>query len=150
MSVEEELLILKQLGFFQCFTDEQLRLVAFGAERVQFRAGRELFRENQPADSAFILMSGQIDLYQMGNEGPILVHNVMPGSMIGELSLICKMKRSVSAVAAEDGTALRVSRGIFRRILDEYPQAAKLLFEHLSNDFHHMVERLSNTQITKE
>ena len=150
MSVEDELLLLKQLAFFQCFTDEQLRLVAFGAERVQFRTGRELFRENQPADSAFVLMAGQIDLYQTSNDGPILVHNVMPGSMIGELSLICKMKRSVSAVAAEDGQALRISRGIFRRILDEYPQAAKLLFEHLSHDFQNMVQKLSNTQINKD
>lgn len=149
MSVESELQALQQLAFFNCFTEEQLRLVAFGAERVEFRIGRELFRENQPADSAFILMSGQVDLYQISTEGPILVRHVITGSMIGELSLICKMKRPVSAVAAEDGIALRISRSIFRRILDEYPYAAKLLLEHLKYDFQTMVYKLSNTQIIR-
>lgn len=146
MSVETELLILKRLALFRCMPDEQLRLVAFGAERSRLREGRELFRENQPADCAYVVLNGQIDLYRTDTDGSMpVVRTVMPGAMIGELALISKIKRPVSAVAATESEVLRISRSIFRRILDEYPQTASRLYNHISGDFRKMVEKLNRS-----
>jgi len=142
MSVETELLILKRLPLFRCIDDEQLRLVVFGSERQRLREGRELYRENQPADCAYVVLSGQIDLLRLKTEGQEIVRSVMPGAMIGEMALLAKTKRPVSAVAARESEVLRVSRNIFHRILDEYPETSRRLYAHLNNEFKGMVERM--------
>jgi len=145
MSVETEVLILRRLPLFRCIADEQLRLVVFGSERLRLREGRELYRENQPADCAYIVLNGQIDLFHpidVDGERPIILRSLTPGAMIGEMALFSKIKRPTSAVAAYESEVLRVSRGIFRRILDEYPDIAKRIYHYLNADFRAMVERM--------
>jgi len=149
MSVETEVLILRRLPLFRCIADDQLRLVVFGSERVRLREGRELYRENQPADCAYIVLNGQIDLFhpsdvtsEMKSERPVVLRSLTPGAMIGEMALFSRTKRPTSAVAAYESEVLRVSRGIFRRILDEYPDIAKRIYHYLNADFRAMVERM--------
>jgi len=145
MSVETEVLILKRLPLFRCIPDEQLRLVVFGSERMRLREGRELYRENQPADCAYVVLTGQIDLFRTGEgdgENVVILSSLMTGAMIGEMALFSRTKRPTNAVAACESEVLRVSRGIFRRILDEYPETAKRIYQHLNADFRAMVERM--------
>ncbi|AQS42272.1 MAG: cAMP-dependent protein kinase [Candidatus Tokpelaia hoelldobleri] len=142
MSIDSELTLLKRLGFFRCLPEEQLRLVVFGAERLTLREGRELFRENQPADSAFVLLGGQIDLYRQFGEEMRNVRALQTGEMIGELALVSKTKRPVSAVAVETSTVLRISRGVFRRILAEYPESARQIRHYLGKDLRALAQKL--------
>jgi len=143
MSVDTELLILKRLPLFRCIDDEQLRLVVFGSERQRLREGRELYRESQPADCAYVVLSGQIDLFRTQAESQKVVRSVMPGAMIGEMALLAKTKRPVSAIAAKESEVLRISRGIFRRVLDEYPEISRRIYTYLNNEFCEMIEHMS-------
>jgi len=142
MSIETELLILKRLPLFRCIADEQLRLVVFGSERQRLREGRELYRENQPADCAYVVLSGQIDLFRVQAEGQVILYSVLPGAMTGEMALLAKTKRPVSAMAAKESEVLRVSRNIFHRILDEYPETSQRLYRYLQGEFRGMVGQM--------
>lgn len=51
MALDDDIRILGTVGLFESFTPEQLRLLAFGAERLVLRAGRD----NSPAN----FVSGQ-------------------------------------------------------------------------------------------
>jgi len=143
MSIETELLILKRLPLFRSIADEQLRLVVFGSERQRLREGRELYRENQPADCAYVVLSGQIDLFRTQADTHIILRSLMPGTMTGEMALLAKTKRPISAIAAKESEVLRISRNIFHRILDEYPETSRRLYAYLHNEFRHMVEKMS-------
>jgi len=142
MSIETELLILKRLGFFRCLPDEQLRHVVFAADTMRLREGRELFRENQPGDCAFVMLGGQISLYKQAPAHPIVVRTVSAGEMIGKMALIAKIRRPVSAIAVKKSEVLRISQNIFKRALNEYPPSRKLLYRHLSTEFHAMIGKL--------
>jgi len=144
MSIETELLILKKLPLFHCIIDEQLRLVVFGSERQRLREGRTLYRENQPADCAYVVLSGQIDLMRTRKKTQELVRSVMPGSMIGEMALLAKTKRPVSAIAARESEVLRISRNIFHRILDEYPETGRRIYAYLNDEFRTMIEQMES------
>lgn len=85
MALDDDIRILGTVGLFESFTPEQLRLLAFGAERLVLRAGRELFREEQSADCAYIVVSGNITLFHEQDEGRIAIRPVGPGAMIGEI-----------------------------------------------------------------
>ncbi|MEA2870974.1 MAG: hypothetical protein QOH67_950, partial [Hyphomicrobiales bacterium] len=48
-----------------------------------------------------------------------------PGTLIGELALLTETKRPVGAVAREPSSVVRISRQLFLKMLDGYPDAAR-------------------------
>jgi len=134
MALDDDIRILGSVGLFESFSSEQLRLLAFGAERLVLRAGRELFREGQSADCGYIVVSGKITLFHDADDGRITIRSVSPGAMLGEMALIAQTTRLTGALAEEETEVIRISRAIFRRILEEYPEAAASLHAHISKN----------------
>ncbi|MEO4001047.1 cyclic nucleotide-binding domain-containing protein [Mesorhizobium sp. CAU 1732] len=134
MALDDDIRILSGVGLFSELTAEQLRLLAFGAESVRFPAGREIYRENAPADCAYVIVGGRVVLYR-DNEGvAVAVTRLGEGAIIGELALIAETKRLTYAAAETDVELIRLNRTLFRRILEEYPEAAADLHRKMMND----------------
>ncbi|WP_421915607.1 cyclic nucleotide-binding domain-containing protein [Mesorhizobium sp.] len=142
MALDDDIRILSAVGLFQGFTQEQLRLLAFGAETTLLQADRKLYREDDEADSAYVVVSGLIVLYREHNGERIPVGTVGPGAMLSELALIADTRRLTSASAANDSEVIRLSRKMFRRILEEYPEIAAQLHQRISEDFQAMIRRI--------
>ncbi|MBJ6135085.1 cyclic nucleotide-binding domain-containing protein [Ochrobactrum sp. Q0168] len=142
MALDDDIRILGTVGLFESFTPEQLRLLAFGAERLVLRAGRELFREGQSADCAYIVVSGNITLFHDTDEGRISIRPVGPGAMLGEMALIAQTSRLTGAVAEAETEVIRISRSIFRRILEEYPEVAASLHGHISRNLLELISEI--------
>lgn len=142
MALDDDIRILSTVGLFESFTPEQLRLLAFGAERLVLRAGRELFREGQSADCGYIIVSGNITLFQETETERVKIRTVGPGAMLGEMALIAQTSRLTGAVAEEETEVIRISRAIFRRILEEYPDAAASLHAHISRDLLQLISEI--------
>lgn len=134
MALDDDIRILSLVSLFESFSPEQLRLLAFGAERLVLRAGRELFREGQSADCGYIVVSGNISLFHDTDEGRVTIRPVGPGAMLGEMALIAQTSRMTGALAEEETEVIRISRSVFRRILEEYPEAAASLHAHISRN----------------
>jgi CRP-like cAMP-binding protein len=134
LALDDDIRILSGVGLFSELTAEQLRLLAFGAESVRFPAGREIYRENAPADCAYVVVSGRVVLYR-DNEGvAVAVSRLGEGAIIGELALIAETKRLTYGAAETDVELIRLNRTLFRRILEEYPEAAADLHRKMMND----------------
>lgn len=142
MALDDDIRILGTVGLFESFTPEQLRLLAFGAERLVLRAGRELFREGQSADCAYIIVTGTITLFHEGDEGRVTIHPVGPGAILGEMALIAQTTRLTGAVADVETEVIRISRSIFRRILEEYPEVAAALHAHISRNLVELIGQI--------
>ncbi|MBA8836809.1 cyclic nucleotide-binding domain-containing protein [Ochrobactrum sp. RH2CCR150] len=142
MALDDDIRILGTVGLFESFTPEQLRLLAFGTERLVLRAGRELFREGQSADCAYIVVSGNITLFHDADEGRISIRPVGPGAMLGEMALIAQTSRLTGAVAEAETEVIRISRSIFRRILEEYPEVAASLHGHISRNLLELISEI--------
>ena len=103
---------------------EQLKLIAFGAERVQINEGDVLFRAGDPADCAYLVVQGRITLSQRNRVGEeVHVASAVSGSLISELAMISNLERKYTAVSKEEGELLRITRTLFHRLLEEYPEA---------------------------
>jgi len=128
MSLTEDIRLLSQVPLFKDMNDDQLRLVAFGAERRQVAAGQELFRERSPAESAFIIARGRFELLMTDRNGePKVEATVGPGTLLSELALITMVERKFTAVAVEDAEAMKISRSLFHRLLEEYPEVGRVI-----------------------
>ena len=47
-----------------------------------------------------------------------------PGTLLGELALLAETRRPATATARENSTVMRVSRAMFLKMLEGYPEAA--------------------------
>lgn len=142
MALDDDIRILSGVGLFEGFTREQLRLMAFGAEPMQLKAGRKLYLEDDQADSAYIVVSGGVSLYRENEGVREAIGTVGPGSILGELALIADTRRMTSAAATSDSELLRLNRPMFRRILEEYPDLAVILHRRISEELQAMVRRI--------
>ncbi|MBX8813737.1 cyclic nucleotide-binding domain-containing protein [Ochrobactrum sp. MR34] len=142
MALDDDIQFLSTIGLFEAFSAQHLRLLAFGAERMVLRTGRELFHEGQSADCAYIVVSGSITLFHEGKQGRVNLRSISSGSVLGEMALIAQTSRLTGAVADTETEVIRLSRSIFHRILEEYPELAASLYLHISNNLNEMVEQI--------
>lgn len=128
MALADDIKLLAQVPLFSQLQGDQLRLVAFGAERRSISAGQELFRERSPAESAFIVARGRFDLYATDRDGQVSrQRSVGAGTLLSELALVTMVERKFTAVAAEDSETLKITRSLFERLLEEYPDVGRVI-----------------------
>jgi len=142
LALEDDIRILSGVGLFSELTDEQLRLLAFGAEEVRFAAGRVIFAEGAAAECAYVVASGRVVLYRDGGGEAVALSRLGEGSIIGELALIAPGKRLTYAAAETEIVAMRLSRSLFRRILEEYPEVAARLHARMLHDLEEFLKRI--------
>ena len=144
MSLDDDIRILTGVDLFDGFTQEQLRLLAFGAENTRLPAGKELFQEGATADGAYVVASGHICLYRERDGEQVIVATVGPGSLLGEFALISDTQHLTGAFAETDSEVLRLNRKLFRRILEEYPDVAIALHRRMADDLQALISRIES------
>jgi CRP-like cAMP-binding protein len=142
MALDDEIRILSGVRLFEGFSQEQLRLLAFGAETMHLAADRKLYREDDEADSAYVVIKGTISLFREQGDQRIPVGTAEAGAMLGELALIADTRRLTSAAAATNAEILRLNRKMFHRILEEYPELAITLRQRIIDDLQALVRRI--------
>jgi diguanylate cyclase len=75
--------------------------------RRKLKAGEALFRQGEPGDCAYIIESGQLEVFRGKNARRRVLALLGPGELIGEMAVIDHGPRTASAVARKP-TRLRV------------------------------------------
>ncbi len=142
MSLHDDVRILSGVRLFQGFSPEQLRLLAFGSEKLRVARHHEICREGAAADAAYVVAAGQAGLYRERGGERAWVGTAGPGMLLGEVALIAPTHWLTSAAAMSDVTLMRLDRMHFRRILEEYPELAVLLHKRISSELQTMIRRI--------
>jgi CRP-like cAMP-binding protein len=125
MTIEDEIAFLSRVPALDRLGDGALRSLAIAAETYKLQPDEVLFTAGDTADGAFIVARGALSLQtERGDE--ILAG---PGTLLGESALLTETKRPATATAREPCTLLRLSRAVFLKVLDSYPDAAHRLRE---------------------
>ena len=109
---------------------EAIRILAIGAESRYVHQGEVLFVAGETADCGYIVQEGSFRLDSNNKAiGEVIVG---PGALLGELALIAETKRPATATANEPSTVLRISRNLFLKMLEGFPQAALILRDQIT------------------
>jgi len=146
MALHDDIRLLSQVTLFRELEQDQLRLLAFGAERRAVAAGQELFREGSPAECAFVVASGTCELYSADKSVARLRDVAVPGTLLSELALVTMVERKITAIAVEDAEVLRVTRTLFHRLLEEYPEVGRLVEGRIRDNIVAMAKAATNLQ----
>jgi CRP-like cAMP-binding protein len=129
VALKRDIAILQTVPLFEAMDEDALRLIAFSAENRVFRAGDLLFRRGDMSDGGYVVLSGAIALDAMddGSPAPVVATS---GALIGELALITDTVRPATAIVREPCVVLKISRHVFRRVLEEFPELAERVHAH--------------------
>jgi len=130
MSLDSDITLLSRVRLFEGFKPDHLRLLAFGAEARTLGAGTRVYRQDSLSDGGYVIVHGNVDLISGLNDSIISSHG--PGGLIGEMALITETLHAASAIATEHTEVLKITRPLFRRMLNEYPELADLLQDRIS------------------
>jgi CRP-like cAMP-binding protein len=100
-----------------------LRILAIGAENRSLPSGAILFYAGELADGGYIVQEGSI-LLEPGTLQEGKEVTVGRGTLIGELALLTDMVCPATAIAKEPTTVIRITRNLFKKMLEGYPDAA--------------------------
>ena len=100
-------------------SEEQLVAATAQSENETFRAGQIIFRQDDPADKFYIITKGQVDITRsIKKDGPeVQVGRLGEGQYFGEIELLGRAFRSVTAKAVGEVECLSLNREVFKSLL---------------------------------
>jgi hypothetical protein len=113
---------------------------------THFAKEQVLFREGDPADSVFRLLSGSIDILRELDGDPILLGTVAAGQFIGEMGVVENRPRSATARAASEVEVEIFTPTEFLDHIASSPRAARELIERLSQRLREADDRIVNDE----
>lgn len=93
--------------------------------------GAPLFRQGEPADAVYVVASGCLGVFRHEEEGeaaePVLIAEVPPGNLVGEMSLLSHGKRTRSVAALRDSEVWRLAQTSFNALTSHHPEVLPAL-----------------------
>ncbi len=132
MSFEDDIAILAAAPLFRFFGPDALRLLAFASERRDLADDEILFRAGDPADGAYIVLTGTIRLApRVAGAAPV---EAGPAALIGQHALFAGGTRPSEARAAGPAAVMRMAPLLMRRLILEFPEAGAAMRDALAGD----------------
>lgn len=89
-------------------------------DAVEIEAGDIVFREGDPGDVMYAVLSGRLDVVH----GDAVIDSVGAGDIIGEMAIVDRSPRSATLVAAEPSRVVKVDERRFLFLVQEHPTFA--------------------------
>ena len=146
--------ILALAEIFDSLTDTQLQLVAAICEPAIYSKGEILIQENESTDEMYVIGEGAVEI--LVNPGfvsatqqemeSVVVAELRPGQVFGEVSLVDQGIRSATVRVSRDKTyVLRISRERLMFLCNTYPELGYKVMKNLAAD---LALKIRHTDLT--
>jgi len=123
MSLRTIITLLRRHDLFAGVDSARLEVIAFTAERESFEPGEILFEEGEEGFDAYLILQGRAVMFS-GAEASAEKHLVEIGDLVGEMMLLGEGAYRSTLRAQSHVEVLCVSRYLFQRMLEEFPEMA--------------------------
>ena len=125
--------ILRQVDLFSHLSDAQLALLAEQSREQRFERQALLMHEGERGETMCVIVDGEVRVFVSDENGRELVlHQLGPGAVIGDLALIDGAPRSASVVAVEPTRALAIARDGLIECIGASPEFALAIMRSLT------------------
>ena len=133
-----KLKVLKGMPLFHYLTYVELMRVLNETVSRDVGAGQRIFTEGEPGEDLYVILTGKVQLHRGDNEVAVLSR----GAHFGEMALVDRTPRSLSATAVEHTRLLTIRRAAFYEMVKAEPSlSVKLLWSFVQV----LAERLRKT-----
>lgn len=126
--------LFRQVDLFGHLTDEQLGELAAQSREHRFGRNALLMHEGERGDALYVIAHGSVKVFVSDENGRELVlHQLGPGAVIGDVAVLDGEPRSASVMAIEDTTALAIGRDGLLACLGSSPEFALNIIRSLTH-----------------
>lgn len=129
-SIIDNLPLFSKLSFFQ------KNFVVSKSEIYELKKGEVVYKEGDPPDYFYCIVSGRIEMYYAGDKSlkrpKQRIERLRRGDYFGSISALTGQPHSVSAMALNDSLVLKINTKDFNAILHKIPRLAVFLSHSLS------------------
>lgn len=114
-----------KMGFFEGITVEGVRCILEEGQVRKVPAGGFFFQQEDEADHAYLLLDGQVKLYQLTPEGQQVTMNIIGSwTVFGVISITKQARYPASAEVMAAAWALSWDRASLEKLVERYPRLA--------------------------
>lgn len=122
-SLDSDIEVLRHIPFFEGFSEEHLRLIAFSAESRTLPEKLLIYDEGQLLHSAYVLVTGTMRAERKATDGDdVVTRSIGSGVILGERALILDTRATEAIRVETKARVLQIRKVMFRRLLIEYPE----------------------------
>jgi CRP-like cAMP-binding protein len=102
---------------FQGFTVDGAHMLLDSGEVKEYSPGEMLIKEGDGPTFVLLVLTGKLHVFVERQGHDLVLTEAGPGTILGELAVLCGIPRSASVRASENSAALQWSAGAFRNLL---------------------------------
>lgn len=131
------------LPIFSELADSTFERLSSSCQWLNLVSGENLCNKGDPSSHLFILVRGELQVYQVSRDGHELGLNLLKGpAVFGELGVIDGAPRSADITALSACSVAMIPRRVLMETFTGSPEAASAMFRHLTR----MVRKASRLQ----
>ena len=119
--------LLQRMLVFGAIREDALRLLLEHAREREAKAGAYFFRENDAADSMFVIETGAVAVLKGWHEEAYVLRRLGPGDCFGEMALMDLAPRSASVLVEEDCSAIEIGLADLLNLFEHDPEQFALV-----------------------
>lgn len=131
--------LLREVTYFENLTDLELRQLIEVGYRQRLRPQEFLFRENDPGDAFYLILSGSVEVFVEALDKHL--NNLGTGEFLGELSLMLGIPRTASVRALEETILFAINKEGFQKVLTERPDLSEQIIQAIVKHKEELSER---------
>lgn len=129
---------LRRVPAFASLGEPQLLRIFGSSANLAWNAGSMVFEKGTEGDALYIVLSGEVLIYDVEDGQELEIRRVGPGGFFGELSLFLNETHSKSVRATTDTELMVIPKASFERLLSsdrELDEYFHRLFEERAAEF---------------
>ncbi len=143
--IASEYLALTRVPLFKDVRPVNLKLLAFGSKRVKFDPGEYLVRQGEEGETAFLILSGDVDiLASAGTPNETIINTLGRNDLLGETALLATVPRTASCRASTPVEALEIEKDVFLQLIESDPKVAANVARRASGYLAQTLARLND------
>jgi CRP-like cAMP-binding protein len=122
---------LQNVPGFELLDDHTLLRIVGASVNLAYPEGTLVFEKGSEGEALYIVLSGQVRIFDNVDGREVEVARTRPGDYFGEISLLLSSTHTKSVEAVEDSELLVLDKDSFKRLLETYPDVADLIQKRL-------------------
>lgn len=128
----EKVETMKKSAVFADLPIEDIVIIADILLELEYPEGHFIFREGEPGDKMYIIVSGQVIIQKGEGDAIEMTLTLGSGECFGEMAILDGLPRSASVKVTKPANLLAIEREDFRELLRVYPEISLNVIQILS------------------
>ena len=121
------------VALFKELPEPGLQMLAERGRPRHFATGEVIMQQGDASDALYVITSGRVRVERdQAAEPPLVLAELGPGDVIGEMGLLDGGPRSATVTAIEDTETLEIHATVLAVVVMQYPQITTALLRTLS------------------